>query len=116
MAARMPKRLLTFIALAWLALPLAAQTNGRQLREFGAEADAFNRQDPLANAYRAGYYNGYLNGIVDALEQDRSVCLNACRCDLGKLAAAYLDAHPEVINQPAPTWLVPLLRTTYPCN
>lgn len=101
--------------LAGPAAPLAAQVGGRQLEEFRAEAEAFNRQDPLANAFRAGHYNGYLAGLVDAL-QGRSVCFRECPCELDKLVAAHLARHPEAAEQAAADWLVPLLEKTYPCR
>lgn len=103
------------LLLAVLALPLGAQTSGRQLREFGAEADAFNRNDPFANVFRAGHYNGYLAGVLDAL-QGRSVCFTACRCELEKLVASHQASHPETLDGPVATWLVPLLETAYPCR
>ena len=66
-------RLLALAVLILAALPVSAQRDGRQLKDFRAESEAFNRQDPFANAYRAGHYNGYLAGMLDAL-QGRSVC------------------------------------------
>lgn len=98
-----------------VSLPLAAQTSGKQLRDFAAESEAFNGNDPMANSFRAGYYNGYVNGIVDAL-QGRSVCFSECRCELDKLVAKHLATHPEAVDQPAARWLVPLLETAYPCR
>lgn len=95
--------------------PLAAQTSSRQLREFGGEAEAFNRNDPFANSFRAGYYSGYLNGVLDTL-QGRSICFNECRCELDKLVAAYLVDHPEIADRPVASWLPSLLEKHYPCK
>jgi hypothetical protein len=97
------------------AFPLAAQTSSRQLHEFAVEAEAFNRNDPYANVFRAGYYNGFLSGTLDTL-QGRTVCFKACPCELEKLVRQHLDDHPEVFEQPASRWLVPLLEATYPCH
>ena len=104
---------LLFLLLA--TLPVAAQVGGRQLHEFRTESHAFNQHDPFSNAYRAGHYNGYLAGLVDAL-QGRSVCFKECPCELDKLVGAHLDKHPDALEQSAATWLVPLLEATYPCQ
>lgn len=105
----------SLLLLAFVISPLAAQTSSRQLREFGGEAEAFNRNDPFANSFRAGYYSGYLNGVLDTL-QGRSVCFNECRCELDKLVAAYLLDHPEIAERPVAGWLPSLLEKHYPCK
>lgn len=106
---------LLLILLLAAATPLAAQTNGRQLQAFATEAEAFNRDDPFANAFRAGLYKGYLNGMLETL-QNRTVCFQECRCELDKLVANHLAQHPEIIDRPVAEWLVPLLEATYPCS
>lgn len=106
--------------LAITALPAAAQalTPGRdsgQLQDFRAESEAFNRQDPFANAFRAGHYNGYLAGMLDAL-QGRSLCFRECSCELDTLVGRYLADHPAARERPVAEWLVPLLEARYPCK
>ena len=112
------RRLCALSLLAITALPAAAQPltpgrDGRQLQEFRTESEAFNRQDPFANAFRAGHYNGYLAGILDAL-QGRSVCFRECSCELDTLVGRYLEDHPAARERPVAEWLVPLLETRYP--
>ncbi|MBI5790686.1 MAG: hypothetical protein HZA63_04335 [Rhodocyclales bacterium] len=106
--------------LAMISLPAAAQAltpgrEGRQLQEFRQESEAFNRQDPFANAFRAGHYNGYLAGMLDAL-QGHSVCFRECTCELDTLVGRYLTDHPEARERPVAEWLVPLLEARYPCR
>ena len=103
------------LLLAFTVLPLAAQTSSSQLREFGREAEAFDRNDPFVNSFRAGYYSGYLNGVLDTLQID-GVCFNECRCELNKLVAAYLADHPELADRPVASWLPSLLKQRYPCK
>jgi len=96
-------------------LPAAAQIGGEQLQQFRQEAEAFNRQDPFANAYRAGHYNGYLAGVLDAL-QGRSVCFRECICELDKLVERQLADHPEYRERPVAEWLLPLMEKKFPCK
>lgn len=113
--ADLPRLLLALAVSCLMAAPLAAQTTTRQLWEFRQEAEAFNRQDPMANAYRAGRYNGYLAGVLDAL-QGRTVCFQECVCELDKSVAAYLAEQRDINDGPATAWLVPLLEARFPCK
>lgn len=110
-----PAKLLALALLSLGALPAAAETGSRQLQDFRQESEAFNRQDPFANAYRAGHYNGYLAGILDAL-QGRTVCFLECVCEIDKAVGRHLAEHPEIQDRPAAEWLVPLLEIKYPCK
>lgn len=103
------------LAIALAGLPAVAQVGSAQLGEFREEAEAFNQQDPFANAYRAGHYNGYLAGVLDAL-QGRSVCFRECVCELDKLVGRHLAEHTELRDRPAIEWLAPLLAARYPCK
>ena len=107
--------LLAITALPAAAQPLTPGRDGRQLQEFRAESEAFNRQDPFANAFRAGHYNGYLAGMLDAL-QGRNVCFRECTCEIDTLVGRYLTDHPEARERPVAEWLVPLLEARYPCR
>lgn len=108
-------RLLALAVLILAAMPVSAQRDGRQLKDFRAEAEALDRQDPFANAYRAGHYSGYLAGILDAL-QGRSVCFSDCPCEVDKLVGQYLAEHAAADDRPVAEWLVPLLEERYPCK
>ena len=115
------------ISRQWLALsvlclatlPVAAQMGNPQgsqrFKEFRQEAEAFNRLDPFANAYRAGHYNGYLAGVLDAL-QGRSVCFRKCICELDDIVEQHLADHPELLDRPVIDWLVPLMEKSFPCK
>lgn len=94
---------------------LTPRSETSQFREFRGEAEAFNRQDPFANAYRAGRYNGYWIGVLDVL-QGRTVCFRGCTCEIDALVGRYLLDHPEVSDKAVVDWLVPLLETAYPCK
>lgn len=109
------RQLLALAVAGLLASPLAAQTDTRQLKAFRLEAEAFNRQDPFANAYRAGRYNGYLAGVLDTL-QGRSVCFRECICEIDKVVGQYLADHPEIDDRPVIDWLVPLMEAKFPCR
>ena len=109
------RHLLALTMLCVAALPVAAQIDTRQLKAFRQEAEAFNRQDPFANAYRAGRYNGYLAGVLDTL-QGRSVCFRECLCELDKMVERHLAEHPELDDRPVIDWLVPLMEAKFPCK
>ena len=102
------------IAALLTSLPAGAEVDGYQLLRFQQEADAFNEEHPDANRYRAGFFGGYLSGMLDALE-GRSVCFKVCRCELDARVADYLRDHPDELDRPVATWLVKLLEDTYPC-
>jgi len=95
-------------------LPAVAAVDGHQLLNFQREADAFNAERPEANRYRAGFFSGYLSGMLDALE-GRGVCFRVCRCELDARVADYLRDHPAELDRPVGTWLVKLLEASYPC-
>lgn len=95
-------------------MPANALDTGR-LIDFRSEAEAHNAQDPLANLYRAGYYNGYLAGVLDSLQGQR-ICFRDCVCELDKLVARHLADRPEAAARPVVEWLVPLLEERYPCR
>lgn len=99
---------------AFAEVPAAAFDTGR-LVDFRLEAEAHNAQDPFANLYRAGYYNGYLAGVLDSL-QGKRICFRDCICELDRLVARHLADHPETGDRPAVEWLVPLLEARYPCR
>lgn len=99
---------------AFAEVPAAAFDTGR-LVDFRLEAEAHNGQDPFANLYRAGYYNGYLAGVLDSL-QGKRICFRECVCELDKLVARHLADHPEAGDRPVVEWLVPLLEARYPCR
>ncbi len=106
--------LLLYALPAFPAEPASALDTAR-LVDFRLEAEAHNGQDPLANLYRAGYYNGYLAGVLDSL-QGKRICFRECICELDKLVAQHLTDHPEAGDRPAVDWLVPLLEARYPCR
>lgn len=109
------KQLLALSVLCLAALPVAAQMDTGQFKGFRQEAEAFNRQDPFANAYRAGRYNGYLAGVLDTL-QGRRACFRECICELDKMVEQHLADHPESDDRPVIEWLVPLMETRFPCK
>jgi len=109
------RQLLALCVLCLATLPVAAQMGSQQFKGFRQEAEAFNRQYPFANAYRAGHYNGYLAGVLDAL-QGRNVCFRECICELDKTVEQHLANHPEILDRPVIDWLVPLMEEKFPCK
>jgi hypothetical protein len=91
-----------------------AQVDGHQLHRFQQEAAALDDEQPGANLFRAGFYKGYVSGILEALE-GRSVCLRVCRCEVEPRLARHLADHPERRDQPAAAWLPGLFEQWYPC-
>jgi hypothetical protein len=115
----MPRLSLVAVILSFAVPPVNAEPaipilGSQQFMEFRQESEDFNRQDPFANAYRAGYYNGYLLGVLDAL-QGRSVCFRECPCALNTMVGQYLTNHPGMEDRPVTEWLAPLLEEKYPC-
>ena len=109
------RQVLALSMLCLAALPVAAETDSQQLQDFRKEAEAFNRQEPFANAYRAGHYNGYLAGTLDIL-QGHSVCFRGCICEIDKVVEQQLADHPDMGDRPVVEWLVPLLEARFPCS
>ena len=94
---------------------LNPRSDTTQFLEFRRESEAFNNQDPLANAYRAGRYNGYWIGVLDTL-QGKTVCFRECSCEIDKKISQFLSDHPEATGKPVVEWLVPMLESAYPCK
>lgn len=94
---------------------LHAEVDGRTLLEFQREAEALNAQQPDAHRYRAGFFYGYINGVLDALN-NKSVCFSACRCELETLIAQHYRQHPADLEQPAGPILAALFEQHYPCK
>lgn len=111
----LPRQVIALSMLCLVVLPVFAQRDTQQLRDFRNESEAFNRGDPFANAFRAGHYSGYVAGVLDTL-QGRSVCFKECVCEIDKLVGRYLEDHPKLQERPAIEWLVPLLESRYPCK
>jgi hypothetical protein len=106
----------------WASLSAFAQTDlppyvisADQFATFRREADAFNLQDPFANAYRAGHYNGYVAGIIDS-QQGKSICFRDCPCVISQLVERHLKEIPQDANRHPTEWLTPLLQSRYPCR
>ncbi len=60
---------------------LHAETDGHILLKFQREAEALNApqedlgaQQPDVNRYRAGFFYGYINGVLDSLNRAYPVC------------------------------------------
>ena len=111
----MPLRISLLLAIALsFALPVTAEVDGIQLDAYRQEFDALNTGQPEANRYRAGFYSGYLQGVLEAL-QGRSVCFKGCRCEIDDRVAQHLRDHPADRDHPAGPWLAKLLEDAYPC-
>lgn len=111
-----PLRGMLFAALLLFATGAArAEMDGHTLLKFQLEAEAFNAELDAANRYRAGYYYGYLNGVLDALNK-RSVCFSACRCELETLVSKHYQQHPEDRDEAAGPVLTRLFEKHYPCK
>ena len=65
--------------------------------------------------YRAGFFYGFVNGVVDALN-NRSVCFSACRCELETLISKHYQQHPEDLDKPAGPTPTKLFEQHYPCK
>jgi hypothetical protein len=103
------------LAAAFLvALPAGAQVDGLQLQRFQREAQAVDDGNPDADRFRAGFFKGYVAGVLDALE-GRNACFRGCRCDLEAKLDRFLADHPEKRDVPAATWLPKLVEEWYPC-
>lgn len=94
---------------------LRAEVDGHQLLKFQLEAEAVNTEKANANRYRAGFYNGYINGVLEALN-GRNVCFSTCRCELEALISQHYKQHPEDLDKPAGPTLSSLFEKNYPCK
>lgn len=108
---RLPIAVLFFLPLG----SLHAEVDGHALRKFQHEAEALNARQPDAHRYRAGFFYGYINGVLDALNH-KSVCFSACRCELETLIDRHYRQHPEDLDQPAAPTLTKLFEQHYPCK
>jgi len=94
---------------------LHAEVDGHTLLKYQQEAEAFNADKPDAHRYRAGFFYGYINGVLEALN-NRSVCFTACRCELETLLSRHYQQHPEDLKLPAGPVLARLFEQHYPCQ
>lgn len=94
---------------------LRAEVDGHQLLKFQLEAEVVNADREDANRYRAGFYNGYISGVLEALN-GRSVCFSACRCELEALVSQHYKQHPEDLDKPAGPVMSRLFEKNYPCK
>ncbi len=101
---------------------LHAETDGHILLKFQREAEALNApqqeldaQQPDVNRYRAGFFYGYINGLLDSLN-NRSVCFSECRCVLETLISKHYRQHPEDLDKPAGPTITKLFEQHYPCK
>ncbi len=106
---------------------LRAETDGHTLLKFQREAETFNAQQfqrdaealnaqqPDAHRYRAGFFYGYINGVLDSLN-NRSVCFSECRCELETLINKHYRQHPKDLDKPAGPTLTKLFEQHYPCK
>jgi hypothetical protein len=105
--------------IAWLLLCAAgtahAEVDGHQLLKFQAEAEAVNAEKADANRYRAGFYNGFVNGVLDAVN-GKSACFSDCRCELDALVSRHYREHPADLDKPAGPLLAALLEKHHPCR
>jgi hypothetical protein len=99
----------------FVAVGARADVDGRQLLKFAQEAEAVNAQREEANRYRAGFYYGYISGVLDALN-GRSVCFSACRCELEALVDRHYAQHTEDLDKPAGPILAALFERHHPCR
>lgn len=110
-----PLRILIPTILLLAANPLHAEVDGHTLLKFQLEAEAFNADQPEADRYRAGFYYGFINGVLDAVN-NRSVCFSDCRCELEKLVSQHYQQYPEDRDKPAGPTLTRLFEKHYPCK
>lgn len=94
---------------------LRAEVDGHTLLKFQLEAEAVNAEKAEANRYRGGFYYGYINGVVDALNS-KSVCFSECRCELDVLISKHYQQHPEDLDKPVGPTLSRLFERNYPCK
>lgn len=114
---RVNARHLLALSTLWLAAsPVAAQLDTAQFKRFRLEANAFNRKEISANAYRAGRHNGYLAGVLETLRGRGRVCFDDCMCEIDKMVDQHLADHPEPDDRPVTDWLVPLMEERFPCQ
>ena len=103
------------LCLLLTASTLHAETDGHTLLKYQGEAEALNAQQPHAHRYRAGFFYGFINGVVDSLN-NRSVCFSACRCELETLISKHYQQHPEDLDKPAGPTPTKLFEQHYPCK
>lgn len=108
-------RSLLYLLVLFASAPLHAEVDGHTLLKYQQEADAFNADKPEAHRYRAGFFYGYLNGVLDAVN-NKSVCFTACRCELETLLSQHYLQYPADLNKPAGPVLARLFEQHYPCK
>ncbi len=108
-------RSLCVLLLLCAAETLRAETDGHTLLKFQREAEALNVLQPDANRYRAGFFYGYIDGVLDSLN-NRSVCFSECRCVLETLISKHYRQHPEDLDKPAGPTMTKLFEQHYPCK
>lgn len=94
-----------------------AQTRIADLQRYHAAMRALEDIEEVSDGqrYRAGLFDGLVEGALESLAMSGEACLPSCRCDLRDAISRRL-----LTDQPAPEglampWLQDTLRREFPC-
>lgn len=117
---RLPRRLARAAVLAGLVLAATAapgQTRIADLQRYHAAMQAMGDLDDVSpqQRYRAGLFDGLLDGALEGLAMRGEACLPSCRCDVREAVTRRLAADAPPADDLALPWLQAVLKAAFPC-
>jgi len=94
-----------------------AQTRIADLQRYHAAMRALEDIEEVSDGqrYRAGLFDGLVDGALESLAMRGEACLPSCRCDLRDAISRRLRAEPPAPEGLAMPWLQDTLRRAFPC-
>jgi hypothetical protein len=91
--------------------------DGNSLAKDMREWEKYERKDPLANNLVTGVFMGYVTGVADAYDEI-IVCPpdNSNVRQLSTVVAAFLNANPARLAEPADVLVKDALLQSFPCK
>ena len=95
----------------------AAQTRIADLQRYHAAMLALEDLDDVSpqQRYRAGLFDGLLDGTLESLAMRGEACLPSCRCDVRAAVTRRLMAEAPAADALALPWLAAALKAEFPC-
>ena len=113
----MRRAILVAVALTALWSEEATAIDGNKLFE---HCEFFTARLPTLplDASKGGYCIGYIQGVHDALQPTRVICVpgGVTGGQLGDVVKIYLRNHPEDRHRPAEELVAAALKEKFPCN
>lgn len=106
------------VGLALSPVIVAAQTRIADLQRYHAAMLALEDLEDVSpqQRYRAGLFDGLLDGTLEGLAMRGEACLPSCRCDVRAAVTRRLAAEAPAADALALPWLAAALKAEFPCS